>query len=80
LEDQEGFYCYQRIESALEGKSPQAIVIRTLPNDTDKLSRKYSHTDPPFWLNGLLCFFAKGNPTLVIDLPSVDKERTKENS
>jgi hypothetical protein len=27
--------------SALEGKSPEAIVIRTLPNDSDKLSRKY---------------------------------------
>jgi hypothetical protein len=54
-----GFIVTKEVESALEGKSPQAIVIRTLPNDTDKLSRKYSHTDPPFWLNGLLCFFAK---------------------
>jgi hypothetical protein len=49
LEDQEGdFIVTKEAESALEGKSPQAIVIRTLPNDTDKLSRKYSHTDPPF--------------------------------
>jgi hypothetical protein len=56
LEDQEGDFIVTKeaLESALEGKSPQAIVIRTLPNDTDKLSRKYSHTDPPFWLNG--CF------------------------
>jgi hypothetical protein len=48
LEDQEGILLLPALESALEGKSPQAIVIRTLPNDTDKLSRKYSHTDPPF--------------------------------
>jgi hypothetical protein len=59
------FVTKEALESALEGKSPQAIVIRTLPNDTDKLSRKYSHTDPPFWLNGLLCFFAKAESTLV---------------
>jgi hypothetical protein len=38
---------------------------------------KYSHTDPPFWLNGLLCFFAAIQ--LLIDLPSVDKEKD-ENS
>jgi hypothetical protein len=82
LEDQEGDFIVTKeaLESALEGKSPQAIVIRTLPNDTDKLSRKYSHTDPPFWLNGLLCFFESGIQHLLIDLPSVDKERTKENS
>jgi hypothetical protein len=44
LEDQEGDFIVTKeaLESALEGKSPQAIVIRTLPNDTDKLSRKYS--------------------------------------
>jgi hypothetical protein len=48
LEDQDFIVTKEALESALEGKSPQAIVIRTLPNDTDKLSRKYSHTDPPF--------------------------------
>jgi hypothetical protein len=52
----------------------QAQVIRTLPNDTDKLSRKYSHTDPPFWLKAALFLQRKRNPTL-IDLPSVDKEK-----
>jgi hypothetical protein len=38
LEDQEGDFIVTKeaLESALEGKSPQAIV-RTLPNDTDKL-------------------------------------------
>jgi hypothetical protein len=70
LEDQEGDFIVTKeaLESALEGKSPQAIVIRTLPNDTDKLSRKYSHTDPPFWLNGLFSLFLQANEPL-IDLP-----------
>jgi hypothetical protein len=64
LEDQEGFLL-PTLESALEGKSPQAIVIRTLPNDTDKLSRKYSHTDPPFWLNG--CFVSSSKESTLVD-------------
>jgi hypothetical protein len=43
LEDQEGDFIVTKeaLESALERKITQAIVIRTLPNDTDKLSRKY---------------------------------------
>jgi kynurenine formamidase len=75
LEDQEGIVTKEALESALEGKSPQAIVIRTLPNDTDKLSRKYSHTDPPFWLKAALFLRESGIQHLLIDLPSVDKEK-----
>jgi hypothetical protein len=75
LEDQEGILLLPKKPlSALEGKSPQAIVIRTLPNDTDKLSRKYSHTDPPFWLKAALFLHESGIQHL-IDLPSVDKEK-----
>jgi kynurenine formamidase len=66
----------EALESVLEGKSPQAIVIRTLPNDTDKLSRKYSHTDPPFLAEGAALFLREsGIQHLLIDLPSVDKEK-----
>jgi kynurenine formamidase len=78
LEDQEGDFIVTKeaLESALEGKSPQAIVIRTLPNDTDKLSRKYSHTDPPFLAERAALFLREsGIQHLLIDLPSVDKEK-----
>src|SRR6187402_1615830 len=37
-----------QIVKALNGKTPEAIVIRTLPNETAKLSRKYSNTNPPY--------------------------------
>jgi kynurenine formamidase len=77
LEDQEGDYCYQRsLESALEGKSPQAIVIRTLPNDTDKLSRKYSIRTLLLAERAALFLLHERIQHLLIDLPSVDK-RTK---
>lgn len=52
-----------------------AVIIRTQPNDTSKLKRKYSGTNPPYLdfritkkLN------EEGVQHLLIDLPSVDKE------
>lgn len=64
-----------QIEKVLEGKSPEAIVIRTLPNEKDKLSRKYSNTNPPYLLEEAAIFIREcGIQHLLIDLPSVDKE------
>lgn len=78
LEEQEGDFIITKaaIENALKGKKPEAIVIRTLPNDTSKLSRKYSHTDPPFLAEDAALFLREsGVQHLLIDLPSVDKEK-----
>lgn len=64
-----------QIESALIGKSPEAIIIRTLPNETSKLSRNYSNTNPPYLDESAARFLRKsGIKHLLIDLPSVDKE------
>jgi kynurenine formamidase len=64
-----------QIMAALEGKMPEAIVIRTLPNGSDKLSRKYSNTNPPYLHESAAEFICGiGIKHLLIDLPSVDKE------
>ena len=64
-----------QIMAALEGKSPEAIVIRTLPNDANKLSRKYSNTNPPYLHESAAEYIREiGIQHLLIDLPSVDKE------
>ncbi|RZJ63270.1 MAG: cyclase family protein [Flavobacterium sp.] len=64
-----------QIEKAIGQNSPEAIVIRTLPNPTDKLSRKYSETNWPYLLEEAALFIReKGIKHLLIDLPSVDKE------
>ncbi len=64
-----------QIENELKGKSPQAIIIRTLPNETGKLSRKYSNTNPPYLHEDAAVFIREnGIKHLLIDLPSVDKE------
>lgn len=65
-----------QIEKALEGKFTEAIVIRTLPNPEEKLSRKYSDTNPPYLDEKAAVFIReRGIQHLLIDLPSVDKER-----
>lgn len=63
------------IEKALKGKTPEAIIIRTLPNLEKKKHINYSHTNPPY-LDSAAANYIKeiGIQHLLIDLPSVDKE------
>ena len=64
-----------QIEKGLNGKNPEAIVIRTLPNRNAKLSKKYSNTNPPYLKEDAALFIREsGIQHLLIDLPSVDKE------
>lgn len=53
----------------------KALVIRTLPNQKDKKSRKYSNTNPPYLSEDAAIFIRESEiQHLLIDLPSVDKE------
>jgi kynurenine formamidase len=64
-----------QIKNALKGTSPEAIIIRTLPNNSEKLSKKYSNTNPPYLSEEAAVFIREsGIQHLLIDLPSVDKE------
>jgi kynurenine formamidase len=64
-----------QIMAALDGKNPEAIVIRTLPNGLEKMSRKYSNTNPAYLDHAAARFLYEiGVKHLLIDLPSVDKE------
>jgi len=64
-----------QIEKALSGKTPEAIVIRTLPNRNDKTSKNYSNTNPPYLEDSAATFLRElGVQHLLVDLPSVDKE------
>jgi kynurenine formamidase len=56
-------------------KSPEAIVIRTLPNLETKKRLNYSNTNPPYLEEAAAIYIReKGIQHLLIDLPSVDKE------
>jgi len=66
----------KQLEKALEGGSPEALVIRTIPNTKEKLSRQYSNTNPPYITEeGMLFLVEIGVMHLLVDLPSVDKEK-----
>lgn len=53
----------------------EAIIIRTLPNKTEKLHRKYSGTNPPYLHADVATLLRQKNIChLLIDLPSLDRE------
>lgn len=66
----------ENIRKALNGKTPEAIIIRTLPNTSEKKSKHWSNTNWPFLDEKAALFLRQiGVKHLLIDLPSVDKER-----
>jgi arylformamidase len=65
----------QQVQQALGNSTPEAVIIRTLPNTSDKKSRVYSntnftymHPDAAQWLA------AQGVQHLLVDMPSIDRE------
>lgn len=64
-----------QIKKALNGSTPEALLIRTLPNEVEKKSKKYSNTNPPYIEEAAAIYIKELNiQHLLIDLPSVDKE------
>jgi kynurenine formamidase len=63
------------ISKALNGKT-RSNCHQDLPNDADKVSRKTFHTNPPYLAQEAALFLHEsGIQHLLIDLPSVDKEK-----
>ncbi len=66
----------KQLQFALGNKKRDAIVIRTLPNTREKLSMQYSYSNPPYLLEEAVIYLReKGIKHLLIDLPSVDREK-----
>ena len=66
----------KQLEALLGDKKPEAVVIRTLPNEAGKRSKNYSNTNPPYLEEAAALFLReKGVKHLLIDLPSVDREQ-----
>ncbi|MBJ6117719.1 cyclase family protein [Pontibacter sp. BT310] len=63
------------VKKQLEGLKPEAVILRTLPNTDDKLTRHYSGSNPPYLEHIIGQYLAeKGVQHLLLDLPSVDRE------
>ena len=51
-----------------------ALIVRTLPNDESKKTRRYMNNPPPFFSTEAISFIAgKGVKHLLVDLPSLDR-------
>lgn len=75
-EEEDEIISEESIKKALNGKMPEAIIIRTLPNKRNKTSKHWSNTNWPFLHEKAALFLREiGVKHLLIDLPSVDKER-----
>ncbi|RAJ18162.1 cyclase family protein [Olleya aquimaris] len=65
-----------QLQYLLKQRKPQALVIRTMPNTKEKKNRQYSNTNWPYLTEEAAVFIRKiGVKHLLIDLPSVDKEK-----
>jgi arylformamidase len=54
--------------------NPKSLIIRTLPNDADKLSKTYLREIPPFFSTEAIEFINEiGIKHLLVDLPSIDR-------
>ena len=63
------------LKKTITGNS-EALVIRTLPNTQEKLTKQYAHSNPPFLDVAAAAFLrTQGIAHLLIDLPSIDKEK-----
>ena len=66
----------KQLKKILKEKTPEALVIRTLPNVASKKSKKYSNTHWPYLEENAARYLRElGIQHLLIDLPSVDKEK-----
>lgn len=64
------------IKELLGSNKPEAVVIRTLPNPALKKTKQYSNTNWPYLTDQAATFLREiGVVHLLIDLPSVDKEK-----
>ena len=64
-----------QMQDVFNQNNAKAIVIRTLPNSSDKLSMQYSSTNPTFMEDKAIQYLIdNGIEHLLIDTPSVDKE------
>jgi arylformamidase len=65
----------KQLEEVLEGKKPEALIIRTVSNSDAKLYMQYSRTNPPYFEHDALSFIVdSGIDHLLFDMPSVDRE------
>jgi arylformamidase len=76
LENGDHVITSEHIQNCLVDKNPESLIIRTISNPTSKMDMQYSGTNPPYLTeDAMRLIVALGIEHLLIDLPSVDKEK-----
>jgi kynurenine formamidase len=76
LIDEDFVISKKQLQFAFGNKKRDAIIIRTIPNTKEKKSKQYSNTNWVYFQEEAIKFLVKkGVKHLLIDLPSVDKEK-----
>jgi kynurenine formamidase len=76
MQDDDEVILASEVKSLLAGKHPEAMVIRTLPNISEKKTKQYSNSNWPYLEEEAAKYIREiGVSHLLIDLPSVDKEK-----
>ena len=66
----------KQIRKYLQQNEVEALIIRTIPNYIDKRTKKYSNTNWPYLEESAAKYIREcGIKHLLVDLPSVDKEK-----
>lgn len=75
---EEGDYVIMKAEITSlisEGDKVEALIIRTLPNNQEKRTKRYSGTNPCYFHPDAVEYIVQcGVEHLVVDLPSIDRE------
>ncbi|MCK8521069.1 cyclase family protein [Aquimarina sp. D1M17] len=75
-QDEDWVITKELLEKALTSTTNKALVIRTSPNPKTKIKQQYSHTNWPYLTEKAAVYIKEiGIEHLLIDLPSVDKEK-----
>ena len=70
-----GLQTLELLDENQKNQIPDALILRTLPNDDSKKTRSYSGTNPPYVsAEFLIEIRRRGVKHFLIDLPSVDRE------
>ena len=62
------------INPRAEATNPRSVIVRTLPNDENKLSKTYAEEIPPFFSSEAMQFLVENDVKhLLVDMPSIDR-------
>lgn len=75
LDDGDRVILKSQIQEVLHVGEAEALVLRTVPNESHKLTANYSGTNPPYLHHEAVDYLVEcGIEHLLLDLPSVDRE------